>query len=87
MFPDEFIPIFEQNGFIVPIDFYVYETVCKLIQKWQIQLHKSIPISVNVSRAYFSDTHFVDEIHQLVKQYQIPSKLLELTETMVHDKA
>lgn len=88
MFLDEFIPIFEQNGFIVPIDFYVYETVCKLIQKWQIQLHKSIAISVNVSRAHLSDTHFADEMHQLVKQYQIPSKLLELelTETMVHDK-
>lgn len=87
MFPDEFIPIFEQNGFIIPIDFYVYETVCQLIQKWQVQLNKSIPISVNVSRAHLTDSNFADDIERLVKQYKIPNELLELelTETMVLD--
>lgn len=87
MLPDEFIPIFERNGFIVRIDFFVYETVCKLIKKWIQQFHKSVPVSVNVSRVHLTDDHFVDEFEKLVKQYNIPNELLELelTESMVLD--
>lgn len=87
MYPDEFIPIFERNGFIVRIDFYVYETVCQLIKKWMHQFNKSVPVSVNVSRVHMANEHFVDEFERLVKQYNIPNQLLELelTESMVLD--
>lgn len=89
MYPDDFIPIFEQNGFIVNIDFYVYETVCQLIQKWHREWNKKIPVSVNVSRVHLSDENFADDFEALVKQYQVPPYLLELelTESMVLDHA
>ena len=87
MFPDEFIPIFEENGFILDVDFYVYETVCQLIRKWKIELNKDIPISVNVSRLHLEDENFVEDITELVQKYGIPPNLIEfeLTETMVLD--
>ncbi len=33
--PNEFLPIYEENGLIMMLDMYVLETVCKLQQKWR----------------------------------------------------
>lgn len=76
--PDEFIPIFEKNGFIISLDLYVYEEVCKLISK-RISLGLSIvPISVNVSRIHLNDEEFINQVLSIVDNYKIPHELLEL---------
>lgn len=76
--PGDFIPIFENNGFVVNLDFYIYEEVCKIIKEWMSQGRKLVPISVNVSRVHLHDERFVDEIKKLVDSYEIPYNLLEL---------
>ncbi|MFA9465398.1 MAG: EAL domain-containing protein [Velocimicrobium sp.] len=76
--PDEFIPLFEKNGFILQLDFFVYEEVCKIIQKWMLQGKKVIPISVNVSRIHLNDGYFVKRIKNLVDKYNIPPNYMEL---------
>ena len=58
--PDVFIPIFEKNGFIIRLDEYVWEEVCKCIARWQQQGMPYIPISVNVSRIHIYNKHFVE---------------------------
>lgn len=85
MYPDEFIPVFEKNGFILQIDFFVYETVCKLLHKWKIENKKEIPISVNVSRLHLTNDNFAKDFVELVQKYEVPANLLELelTESMV----
>lgn len=32
--PDDFIPFFEKNDFIIKLDMYVFEVVCKILRKW-----------------------------------------------------
>lgn len=88
VYPDEFIPQFETNGFIVNVDFYVYELTCKTIREWIDEGFKVIPISVNVSRLHLKDNNFVEDFHQLVCKYDIPVGLieLELTETIFLDE-
>ena len=34
VFPDQFIPLFEKSGFIIQLDFYIYERACMALQKW-----------------------------------------------------
>ena len=34
LFPGEFIPLFEQNGKIQELDFYMFEETCKLLKTW-----------------------------------------------------
>lgn len=86
--PDEFIPQFENNGFIINVDFYVYELTCKTIRQWIDEGLNIFPISVNVSRVHLKDDDFVEEFHQLVGKYNIPPGLieLELTETIFLDQ-
>ena len=85
--PGQFIPIFEQNGFIVKLDFYVFETVCRQLKKWQDEGRKLYPISINVSRVHFSSVDFVEQYAQICQKYEIsPSWLeIEVTETVAFD--
>lgn len=76
--PGVFIPVFERNGFIVDLDFYVYEQVLKM-QKHRLDTGKKvIPISMNVSRCHLSDTSFVDKLEAVVAKYKVPKKYIEM---------
>lgn len=87
MNPGVFIPIFEQNGFISKLDYYVWEEVCKSIVEWQKMGLKQIPVSVNVSRRNFDNNSLADDIISLVDKYGIEHTLfeLEITETSYSD--
>jgi len=76
--PNDFIPLFEKNGFVVNLDFYVYEEVCKMLSNWIKNGFPVVPISVNVSRIHLNDEDFVNDIQRLVDEYEIPYHLLEL---------
>jgi len=81
--PARFIPVFERNGFIVRLDRYVWEEVCKLMVKLRESTGSLIPISVNVSRLNLYNLDLLDFLMGLVKKYQLPAELLhlEITET------
>ncbi len=83
-YPKDFIPIFEDNGFITKLDFYVYAKVCEYIKNRLDHKLKLVPISVNVSRIHLSQANFARKVTRLVSQYQIPPKYLEfeLTESV-----
>lgn len=87
MIPDQFIPLFEKNGFIVNLDFYIYERACKTIKKWLDDKVEPVTISVNVSRVHLNTDDFVEKILRLVEKYEIPHRYLEfeLTESIFLD--
>lgn len=85
--PGEFIPLFENNGFIVNLDFYVWESVCKAIRNWIDQGKQVLPISINVSRVNLYNPNITDVILNLVETYRVPKHLLqlEITESAYSD--
>ena len=85
--PGEFIPFFEKNGFIVKLDLYVFDCVCRLLQDWENRGIAPIPISVNLSRNHLLDPQFLKKYEAIQKTYGIASHLLEfeLTETVVFE--
>lgn len=76
--PGEFIPVFERNGFIVKLDYFVWETTCKLLRKWLDEGKEPYPLSVNISRVSLYNPKLVDIICGLVEQYRIAPELLQL---------
>lgn len=76
--PGIFIPIFEENGFIMNLDQYVWEETCKFIRKLLDEGVQIKPISVNVSRVNLYNSELVDTICKLVEKYNIPPSMLEL---------
>ncbi len=85
--PKEFIPVFEDNGFIGRLDCYMWEQACRLLRKWIDEGLDPEPLSVNVSRADMHDPNLIGTITELVSQYCIPKELfqLELTESAFVD--
>lgn len=81
--PDEFIPLFEKNGFIVEIDLFVFEQVCRQIGEWIRQGKKAYPVAVNISGVHLMEENFLERLIELTKQYQLPAGYIELeiTET------
>lgn len=84
VYPNEFISIFEQNGFITKLDFYVYGKVCEYLLHRINHEKEIVPISVNVSRAHLKQDNFATKVIRLVEQYGIPPEYLEfeLTENI-----
>ena len=87
VFPDEFIPVFEQNGFIEKLDFYMLETVCKRMEQVLKDGGTIYPVSVNQSRVLLHSPDYVDRIQGIFDKYQIPRQCVELevTETSLAD--
>ncbi len=85
--PGLFIPIFERNGFIERLDYYVWEKVCALLHKWISEGMTPYPISVNLSRINIYNPRLVELICGLTAKYGIPNDLLqlELTESAYTD--
>ena len=79
--PGEFIPLFERNGFITKLDFYVWEIVCRLLKKWAENGIAAIPISVNASRADFEVPDLAKVILDLVDSHGVPHDMLHLEVT------
>ncbi|MEG0423024.1 MAG: EAL domain-containing protein [Erysipelotrichaceae bacterium] len=85
IYPDQFISLFEKNGFVVRLDLYVFEEVCKLIEKWIKKGLKPFPISVNCSRNHLKNINFLNQYSKIAKDYHIPPEYIEieLTENTV----
>ncbi len=85
--PGEFIPLFERNGFITTLDYYMFEQCCLLLSAWRKENLAVVPISVNFSRLHLQNPNFVKEVYAIAQKHCIPSSLLELelTESIAMD--
>lgn len=79
--PQDFIPFFEQSGFISSMDQYIWKKVAMYLDDCVCQGKKVLPISVNASRIDFYRDNLYEHIIELLKEYNLASKYLELEVT------
>ena len=79
VYPDEFIPLFEQNGFIIRLDLYMFEEICKLIRHWQHQSVRPLPrVSVNISQVTLLSEDLCETLMEIIKGCQVSTQYIEL---------
>nr|WP_294464762.1 EAL domain-containing protein [uncultured Sellimonas sp.] len=78
IYPNQFIPLFESNGFCARLDMYMVEQVCRRIRKWIDEGIEPIPISVNQSKLLFYEEDYVESLCRLIEKYRIPARLITL---------
>lgn len=83
IFPDKFIPIFEKNGMIKALDEYVFTTVCERQKIWIEKYGKTIPISINLSRASLYYDNIVEKYSAIADEVGLDTSLvpIEITES------
>jgi diguanylate cyclase (GGDEF)-like protein len=83
--PDEFIPIAEENGLIVPIGTWVLQEACRQTSSWRRSGYPLKGVSVNVSALQFSRPDFVDTVDEVLDSTGLAPRFLELelTERLV----
>ncbi len=74
IYPNEFIPVFEENGFISALDMCVLEQVCVFIKQ---NLEQAPRISVNLSGYTVLSENLVQTISDITTKHQVPHEKLE----------
>lgn len=83
--PEQFIPVAEDSGLIVPIGNWVLKEACLQMSQWLAQGLELEHVSVNVSPRQFRDSDFVSGVARVLSTTQLPARylMLELTESVV----
>jgi len=85
--PNQFIPVAEETGLIIPIGEWILREACAQMRQWQ-ELYPSQPpltISVNLSGKQFAQPDLVQQIERVLEETRLnPCSLwLEITESVV----
>jgi EAL domain-containing protein (putative c-di-GMP-specific phosphodiesterase class I) len=83
--PDQFIPLAEESGLIVPIGEWVLREACRQQRIWQSQGLPRLRVAVNISALQFRRLDLVDTVARALADAGIEARYLEieLTETAV----
>ena len=86
--PNDFIPLAEASGLILPIGRWVLDNACAQLKRWQSDARTCwLSVAINISPRQFHQSDFVETVLQAIAKFDIsPSSLkLELTETVILD--
>lgn len=76
--PDEFIPIAEQTGLIIPIGRFVIKQAIDFLDEWQNSHHKNVTMAVNLSPCQFRDSELLSFIKGSLNKSNVSAEDLEL---------
>jgi diguanylate cyclase (GGDEF)-like protein len=75
--PDEFIPLAERTGVIVPLTSFVLNEAVRQARTWQLE-GLNLCVGVNLSTRNLLDVHLPDRVGELLARWEVPPSLLEL---------
>lgn len=76
--PGEFIPLFEEDGFIIKLDRYIFNQACAWYSQNCTQGITLSNLAINVSRQGFLQDDFVEYYSSIKQAYGIADNVLEL---------
>lgn len=85
IYPNQFIPIIEENGFVKKVDYYIWEEACRFIKRCEDEGISSCPVSVNMSRIHLKDDDCINVLSEMIERSGITKSLLELEITETAD--
>jgi diguanylate cyclase (GGDEF)-like protein/PAS domain S-box-containing protein len=87
--PNEFIPVAEETGLIIPIGMWALAEGCRQMRRWEDQetLARNLTLSVNLSPRQFADPHLCESITAVLDEtgYRAGNVCLEITENVLAD--
>jgi len=83
--PHEFLAVAEESGLIVEISDWVLRTAIQTAAQWHRGEWPEARVAINVSPRQFMDYRFVSKLEQLLNEFELPARCveLELTESVL----
>ncbi|MBD2261037.1 EAL domain-containing protein [Pseudanabaena sp. FACHB-2040] len=84
--PNEFIPVAEETGLIIPLGEWVLRTACYRVKQWQEQFPRvSLRLSVNLSAKQLQEPTFLTQVDRVLQATGLSGHhlTLEITESML----
>ena len=78
LFPNQFISLFEQNGFCKQLDLYMLEKSCQLLKQWMDEGIPPISISINQTKSLFVSDDYLDKLLAITSRYQVSPQYIVL---------
>ena len=80
---DEFIPLAEKTGLIVPLGAWVLDEACRQMAQWQREGHAGWTVAVNLSALQFGHAALIDTVRETLARHALDprSLMLEITES------
>nr|WP_307993233.1 EAL domain-containing protein [uncultured Niameybacter sp.] len=87
--PNVFIPIAEELGFMMSLDQWVIQNVCKQIKEWENRGISKVPVSINISQKYFKQKAFIVTLLSIIQKAKIRPEdvIIEIAESSVIEQA
>jgi diguanylate cyclase (GGDEF)-like protein len=76
--PDEFLAVAEESGLIVEISDWVLRTAIATAARWHRGAWPKARVAINVSARQFLDFRFVSRLEELLREFDLPARCLEL---------
>ena len=76
--PADFLAVAEESGLIMNISDWVLRSAVQSAAKWHYGPWPDVRIAVNVSARQLLDPTFVERLQNLLREYQLPSRCIEI---------
>lgn len=76
--PDQFIPLLEETGLIVPVGDWVTRTACAQIHAWREAGLTPVPVAVNLSARQLKQPGFGATLGRALAEFSVPAELIEI---------
>lgn len=75
---EDFRPVFERNSFVKALDLYIFEIVCRDLQRFHREGRSKVKISVQLSRLLFLDDNLGGRLQEIMSRYGADASEIEL---------
>ena len=78
LLPEKFMDLFERNGFITAVDYFMVEEACKLQRSRLDEGKELLPIAINQSGLHLTEEDYIDKMRKILQKYKLPKNVLKL---------
>jgi diguanylate cyclase (GGDEF)-like protein/PAS domain S-box-containing protein len=76
--PNEFVPLLEDTGLIVPVGEWVLASACRQMRQWQLAGVQPVPIAVNLAARQFASTNLGATVKRIIDEHGVDPRYIEL---------
>lgn len=76
IYPNDFIPLFENNGFCTELDLYMFEKVCQKLRFYLDHNIEPIFFSINQTKLLIFQKGYTEKLRHLLEKYNVPPKYI-----------